>query len=307
MKSSKALSTITAALLGIFLASYIALAAEMPALDQEQRPASGKKTQLSYVQLRDFVMDFADEYMQVIGQAADRLQRQNKDPNARIAIHSLKLFPCSSAFSIAVDPDPHAALLDMIVFVHMQSRVWETALPKKYGDKSADFLSSQKKLLTDIDTVALKVLKPDQLEKLKTLADDWLKEHADQRYVSYIRFSDFSEVQTENFEGKSGSVSLGAVLFNIQLGNVDEATRSMDQARMVGERALYIAQRMPALVRWQTQMLFYEIAATPETKDLLATSKAIREFPQRFTIAGLILLATAFVLALLYRIISKKL
>lgn len=305
MKKSLNLFNFALVMFGLFLITSSSLAAELTAPNQEQQ-ASTKRIQLSYVQLRDCIMDFADEYSQVIGQAADRLQKQNKDTSARIAIHSLKLSPCSSAFSIAVDPDPHAALLDMIVFVHLQSSVWESGLPKKYGPMASDFLDAQKQLVKDIDTVALKVLEPQQLEKLKTLVTNWLKEHPDQRYVSYIRFSDFSEVHEEVVEGKPSSLSLGALLSAFQLVNIDEASRSIDQARMIGERAIYLVQRMPTLLRWQSQMFIYEIAMMPETKDLMATSQAIREFPIRLTIAGFILLVTAFALALLYRIISKR-
>ncbi|MEI8345665.1 MAG: hypothetical protein WCG06_06295, partial [Candidatus Omnitrophota bacterium] len=70
---------------------------------------------------------------------------------------------------------------------------------------------------------------------------------------------------------------------------------------------LYLAQRMPTLLRWQTQMLFYEMAATPEIKNFTATSQAIRELPGQLTEAGYKLLLAAFLLALLYRILAKKL
>ncbi|MEI8344612.1 MAG: hypothetical protein WCG06_00900, partial [Candidatus Omnitrophota bacterium] len=97
--------------LGLLWASS-AVFAGVPLSDAQQPTNTADTEKLSYVQLRDTLMDYADEYMLVVGQAADELQRQNQDPGTRIAIHSLKLFPCSAAFSIAVDPNPHEALLD---------------------------------------------------------------------------------------------------------------------------------------------------------------------------------------------------
>ena len=70
---------------------------------------------LSYPKLRGFLMDFADRYMQMVGQAVDTLQKENSNPDTRGGIQAIKLFPCSAAFSIAIDANPHMALLNMEV------------------------------------------------------------------------------------------------------------------------------------------------------------------------------------------------
>ncbi len=291
--------------LGSLWIASVALAATVPLADLEQPKNPAADGKLSYVQLRDTLMDFADEYMLVIGQAADDLQRQNRDPANRIAIHSLKLFPCSAAFSIAVDPNPHEALLDMIIFAHLQNRIWESTLPKRFGSKATPFLRAEKALLEDINAVAIRTIGASKLEELKKMIDIWHKENAGQRYVSYIRFSDLTTTRSEK-RGKPAPFSIGTLLSAFQLVNMDETTRSVERARMVGERALYLAQRMPTILRWQTQMLFYELAATPEIKDVTATHQTLRELPRQLTNAGLLLLVAAFLLALLYRIIAKR-
>lgn len=260
----------------------------------------------SYVQLRNFLMDFADRYSQMIGQAADTLQRTSKDPDMRAGIHSIKLFPCSAAFSIAIDQNPHMALLDMEVLVHLQGAVWKENLPKRFGGSASVLLKIQEGLEKDIDEIALKVLTPEKLEELKALVNDWHKEHPDQRYVSYIRFSDFLEVRHNWQRQKSTPLSIGGLLSIFQLVNMDETTRSVDQARMVAERAMYLTERLPTILRWQTQMFFYEMASTPESKNLMATSQAIRNFPQEMLRVGLILSFTIFGLAVLYRATSRK-
>ena len=241
-------------------------------------PWGAQKHRLSYVQLRSMLMDFADRYIQIIGQAADTLQKETHDPNTQVAIHSMKLFPCSAAFTIAIDPSPHVALLDMEVLVHLQGSVWKETAPKRFGDRASVVLDAQQTLEKDIDAIALKVLRPEQLEELKTLVEDWRKENPGQRYVSYIRLSDFTKMNQRRHK-KTSVLSVSGLLATLQIVNLDETTRSVDQARMVAERTLYLTQRMPTLLRWQSEMLFYETAATPEMKDLAATIEAMKGLP----------------------------
>ena len=253
---------------------------------------------LSYAQLRGFLMDFADRYMQMVGQAADTLQKENRDPNARVAIQSIKLFPCSAAFSIAIDANPHMALLNMEVLVHLQGSVWQEEAPQKFGQKAAGLLNVQKELEADIDAIALKVLTPEQLTELKTLVTEWRKEHPDQRYVSYIRFSDFSEMNPHRHGKTTNLLSIAGLLSALQVVNMDEATRSVDQARMVAERTIYLSQRIPTLLRWQTEMLFYGLV-----KD---ATREVRAIIWEGTEACLVILLAVFLLALLYKAISRR-
>ena len=249
---------------------------------------------LSYPKLRGFLMDFADRYMQMVGQAVDTLQKENSNPDTRGGIQAIKLFPCSAAFSIAIDANPHMALLNMEVLVHLQGSVWREEMPKKFGPKAAGLLKVQTELENDIDAIALRVLTPEQLTELKTLVTEWRKEHPDQRYVSYIRFSDFSEMNSHRRD-KGTNFSIAGLLSTLQVVNMDEATRSVDQARMVAERTIYLGQRIPTILRWQTEMLFYQLA------------KDARALIWEWVKACLVILCAIFFLALLYKAIARRL
>ena len=290
----------------IFLFIFLALLAgqtqaaalELSLPGTKKNSPSENKTPLSYSQLRGFLMDFADRYMQMVGQAADALQKENQDPDARTAIQSIKLFPCSAAFSIAIDANPHMALLNMEVLVHLQGSVWRDEAPKKFGVKAASLLNVQTELENDIDVITLKVLKPEQLEELKTLVTEWRTEHPDQRYVSYIRFSDFSGMSPHRHGKTTSLLSIAGLLSALQVVNIDEATRSVDQARMVAERTIYLSQRIPTILRWQTEMLFYELA-----KEAAGEGRAII---WEWVKACLVIAFAIFFLALLYKAISRR-
>jgi hypothetical protein len=290
----------------IFFFMFLALLAGQPRASALELSLPGMKkaapeenqTRLSYTQLRGFLMDFADRYMQMVSQAADTIQKENRDPNARVAIQSIKLSACSAAFSIAVDANPHMALLNMEVLVHLQGSVWRDEALKKFGEKAAFLLKVQKELEDDIDTIGLKVLTSEQLEELKKLVVEWRKEHPDQRYVSFIRFSDFSEMHPHRRDKSTSFFSISGILSALQVVNMDEATRSVDQARMVAERTIYLSQRIPILLRWQSEMLFYSLAreATREGRALI----------WEWAKACLVIAFAVFLLALLYKFISRR-
>lgn len=287
-------------------------AADAPAPAAAAAPVETKKP-LTYTQLRNQMMDFADRYMQMIGQAVDTLQAENTSPDARAGIHSMKLFPVSAAFSIAADSSPRMGLLDMFVLVHLQGEVWKGSAQRRFGENASVLLDAQKTLEEDIDDIAARAFGAEQVEKLKGLVAEWRADHPGQRYVSYIRFDDFADMRGgDRRPGRGGlNLSIGGLLSAFQLVNVDEASRSVDQARMVAERAMYIAERMPTLLRWQSEMFFYQMAAMPELKSMLSTSEALRDFPKRLgeelTKAGLVIALAVFLLALTYKLISRKL
>ena len=157
---------------------------------------------------------------------------------------------------------------------------------------------TQAELENDIDVIALRVLKPEQLTELKSLVNEWRTEHPAQRYVSYIRFSDFSAMNPTHHGKSSSFFSIAGLLSTLQLVNVDEATRSVDQARMVAERTIYLSQRIPTLLRWQAEMLFYGLE-----KEALSSSRIIIWEGVK---ASLIIIFSIFLLALLYKAISRK-
>ncbi len=310
----RALRTLTIAVL--LCASWLAPSA----MASETSEDAANKKPITYTQLRNLITNFADKYMQMIGQAADTLQKKHPDPEARSGILALKLFPCSAAFSIAMDSNPHRTLLDMVVLVHLQGRVWRTSIPQRFGESAPAFMAVQRTLEDDIDEIALKVMTREKLDQLKALVDEWRRKHPDQRYVSYIRMENFEDLITSvNMPGKGGpGLSIGTLLSVFQLVNIDEASRSMDQVRTTAEKGIFLAERMPTLLRWQTQMLFYELVSSPETKQLIATSQSLRETLDRAPVIGrrliweavlgmIVVALVVFFLAVLYKLISRRL
>jgi signal transduction histidine kinase len=88
------------------------------------------------------------------------------------------------------------------------------------------------------------VLDAEGRAKLESLIADWRRENPNQYRVERVRLMDFAQhagrVEEERAKAAGGILS-----------NVKQATQTVDQALLLGERAVFMAHRMPFLVRLQ--------------------------------------------------------
>lgn len=158
------------------------------------------------------------------------------------------------ALKIATAPYPEINLLDMLVFIKLNKEVirryWIPEVYQKNGwGIYQAFVQSEK----DIDRVALKVLSVDQLETITQGVRDWLNENPYFVRVEKIRVADFTKfARTKN--DKSFSFSISQLFVDTK-----SAVKAVDQVTLVGNRALFLAQHMPLLMRLHARIGSQEI------------------------------------------------
>ena len=67
----------------------------------------------------------------------------------------------------------------------------------------------------------------------------------------------------------TGPTSIFSLLYLDPLAGLDPAAAAIQETRELGERAMYYSQRMPMLLSWQMEMLAYQLADQPESKQIL--------------------------------------
>jgi len=141
------------------------------------------------------------------------------------------------------------------------------AAAPEHGARLAAFVRSVEK---EIWTSATPYLTAEQAAELRRLSEDWFAANADLEFSSLVHFHEF-------FAARSGG-SLGEVMrggARGMLGPLREAATSIDEARLVSERALFLSVRLPLLARWQVEALAYRALNLPETRDLLKNATAV--------------------------------
>ena len=234
---------------------------------------SSRKTQQ---QVQSELMAFADRYFAMTLEIAKTLENALETPESRYTAAGARLVGLIVTTDIAASPNPGAALLDMTVFVTLKRMVLEEYwMPEVYGEAGRPVLDAFRELEEDIWGIAAGVYTPEQLDELRELVDDWRARHQDKVSVDFIRLTelgDSRQVQTLMDAGRPGGM----------LAPVKEASRSIDEMRMLAERLSFMVMRMQMMISLQVEMASAKLALQPEVQQLLEDTRSFAGASDRF-------------------------
>jgi hypothetical protein len=82
---------------------------------------------------------------------------------------------------------------------------------------------------------------------------------------------------------RSEPTSVFSLLKLDPLAGLDPATRELTQTRLFAERALFLAQRMPDLMRWEMELFTLKTAEMPQIQQLVTNSTQLAVAADRFS------------------------
>jgi hypothetical protein len=231
--------------------------------------AAGKVVSVTLLHAK--VMRFADEYVSTLAQAADDFGARAATSEARLAALRWKLGQATSAYIVATGVNPVMNALDMLVLVTMARIVVEDHFIGTFGEAAQPLLATQIKLESDLWQMASGgVLKPEQQQELRDMIQEWRRKNPNQRYVGMIRFQEFlTALGRTPTRATTKRTSIFSLLYLDPMAGLDPTAAAIEETRRLGERAMFYTQRMPTLLSWQTQVLAYQLADQPESKQLL--------------------------------------
>jgi hypothetical protein len=234
--------------------------------------------------LQSQLMRFADTYVATIAQACDTISAQASQPKIRLAMLRWKLGQATSIYTDATGENPAVNALDMLVLVSVSRMVVESYGRETYGDTVLPLIEAQRKLETNAWMMAGGVLKPSQQKELRDMIQEWRKKNPDQRYVGSIRFREFvAALGKTPTPATTAPTSIFSLLYLDPLAGLDPTTAAIQEARELAERAMYYGQRMPTLLNWQMEVLAYQLAAQPESQQLLTNAAQFAAAADAFT------------------------
>ncbi len=229
-------------------------------------------------ELDQLTYGFADRYMAYIVSAADEIEKAGATPQQRRLAHQVKLVQVSSIYDIVTNADPFTQLLDLTLVVTLQSQKWidEDLAEEWFGDRAQPLIDVSQKARADIWKIAARVMKPEQLEVMDYLIWDWRRKNPDVQVVSFVRFDDFAASR-----GKSmiADVKGGTGL----LAPVNDAIKSVDELRLLTERAFYYGKRMPFLMNWQAETAVDNILANSQIEGMTQSVANVTKSVDRIT------------------------
>lgn len=236
------------------------------------------------VLLQEQLMRFSDSYRAAVLGATHDL-RQNGKPLAPELLLSVKLRYSQDVLAVTTGPNPFANLLDMVIVVTMIRQSLQAYwMPRFWGASAEPLLAVCREQEQAIWRLAASVLSPAERDELKKAIQTWHASHPTLKTLDQVRATGFATEIAKY--GRSPQDAAGSVfdLLDIDpLADLDPAARELAQTRQFAERALYLAQRTPTLLRWQADLLAMSIGQLPEVQRGLAEAGRLSDAAARLS------------------------
>ncbi len=246
-------------------------------------PGKKDKHTVDPVEAQQMLLRFADEYSMQMINGVDNLRRgTNALSPAEVLQGKIKLG--SETWSIASGPNAVANLLDMTVFVTVtRMGLEEHWQPKVFGESALPMLEYSRNSETQVWRLASMVLTPEQQTELRQAIKVWHGQNPLPESLVATRALGFASRVAEGGKGEAAKPGSVFSLLNMDpLAGMDPAVREIAQTRMFAERALFVAQKMPMLLRWQTELLSVNAVEMPAVQQLVSNTTQIAASVERF-------------------------
>ena len=242
--------------------------------------ASGRSVSIDVLALE--VMRSADVYAITVAQTVDDLAaKPDATPKIRLEAAQWKLGQATAAFIDATGVNPVLNALDLVVLATISRMVVEQ-LGLGQGPVQP-LLETHRQLETNAWATVDRVLSPAQQQELMGMIVEWHSRHPNQRYVAIARFRELAAVVGKlSRTGPSPPGTLLGLLYLDPFAGLDPTAEAIQATRQWGERAMYYGQRLPMLLSWQAQLLGLQLAAQPESKQVLGDAERFSRSMEAF-------------------------
>jgi hypothetical protein len=218
-------------------------------------------------ELRQRLMGFADLAMGEIARTSSTVLLADSTPATRAFVQVLQAQVGATSLSLAVEPDPEAALQDLMVSIAAERAALERAPPTLSPAARALLDTTLGRLEADIWSVGESTYTPAELSALRARIKTWRDQDSSPSPAGLVRVADLPE---------AGGPRMSKGLF----APLDEANRQLEESRLLGERFLFLAERLPVVTLWHAEAVTWEVLAAPESRrtlDGLATMSTTLE------------------------------
>jgi hypothetical protein len=245
--------------------------------------------QLTPAQLQSEVMSFADTYTTLAAQSLDDLQKSTKRPEVADWALENKIAAALAVYTNATGPNEVTNLLDMLVFVDLKrSAVEDHWIPVFLHDEGQGVLAAARKGDALAWEMAARALTPDQIDEAHKLIDQWRADNPNQYYVSHIRFAEFAAARriTRNSPQAKQPSNLFSLLYIDPMANLDPVAQEMHGFRDMTERLIFIMERTPLVIGWETELVAKRVIAAPQIKDFVSNTEKFADATSSFADAA---------------------
>ena len=221
-----------------------------------------KKYMILETELQAETMAFADRLASYLHQALRDYEQSPGTDNQRPLVQKDAVLTSMSAFTIAADPSPATALLDMVAMVTMGRLIYEEHWLPRQGDSFLPMVQAFRKAEREIWELSDKILDDGQQRTLRELITQWRADNPDHTGFAYLRFGYMASDPTASASDRKKAGGL--------FQSVADATQQVEDTRLMAERTTYLATRIPILAGGLGDYWMSDLVKNQDIKALLA-------------------------------------
>jgi hypothetical protein len=208
-------------------------------------------------ELRQRLMAFADLAMGEMARASAAVLATDSTPATRAFTQVLQAQVAATSLTLAVEPDPEAALQDLMVSVAAERASLGTLRADPPGPAAMAILDTTLgRLESEVWSIGEGTYPPSEIAGLRARLKSW-ESTAGSSPAGVVRVADLPA---------DASPQMSKGLF----APLDEANRQLEESRLLGERFLFLAERLPVITLWHAEAVTWEVLASPESRRTLA-------------------------------------
>ena len=227
------------------------------------------------VELQQKLFRFVDDYAGRMTVAFDSINATTNVLSDKELVQ-LKLNLADATTAIVTGPNTTMNMLDLFVVVKLArysvSRRWPVDV---YGESVQPLMDACQQGDEQITSIAKSVLTTNQLDELDLAIARWQLSHKDFRSALTVRALGLVTATQGKKDQQNSPGSLFTLLKIDPLSGLDPAARELAETRLFAERALFIAQRAPVMLRWQLELLTFETTETPALLEFRTNSQQV--------------------------------
>jgi hypothetical protein len=271
------------------LALVLALAGcqMLQSMSPKARHDEAQSARLLQMQARN--MRFADDYVGRLIRSVRDAESSTDDPVQRYAISGWLLGQANSAYIDASGENSIIGALDLVTLATLSRMVIEQEAPERMPDQAAGLIAVHRELEAEAWGLASEILSPAQQADLRRLLIEWRQKNPGRQNAPFVRFQEFVTLLSASGESNRKPMlpsSLMGVVGLDPMAGLDPAVRQVEQSRLLAERAVFYAQRVPILMDLQLDRSLNRVASGPGSQKLLQQSASLTTSAARFASAA---------------------
>jgi hypothetical protein len=238
------------------------------------------------LQLQSRNMRFADQYVGSLVRVTRSAERSMTDAQQRYVLSGWLLAQANSAYVDASGENPVISTLDLVSLATLSRMIMEESAPEQMPDHAAALIAVHRDLEAQAWQLVTDILDPAQQADLRRLLVDWRAKNPGIQNAPFVRFQEFVALMPSAGEQHRKSLmpsSLMGVVGLDPMAGLDPAVRQVEQSRLLAERAVFYAQRVPVIIDLQLDRSLNRLAAGPESLKLQQQTASLADSAARFS------------------------